>query len=293
MDEVRLYMFCLMTNHAHLLVETPRANLSQFMHRLETAYTVYFNLRHDRTGHLTERRYDAKLVEGEDYLLRLSRYLHQNPVSTKKLSKLPLKERTALLRRYPWSSYRSYVGLSEELEWVEYGPLREMVGSGRSRQRQRYRKFVESGLAETDEEFLAILKESPLSIGGEDFREKIRDMHADLLSKHARPEDVAFRKTGRPLKTEEVISEVCGLLGVGAEEVTRQRRDSLVRPLIAKMLCKYAGLSQRGVADRMGLASGAAVSQQLKRLEQAAGGSRELRRQIQVLDARLRSGMGH
>ena len=50
--EVRLYMFCLMANHIHLMLETPAGNLSQFMHRLQTAYSVYFNRRHQRSGHL-------------------------------------------------------------------------------------------------------------------------------------------------------------------------------------------------------------------------------------------------
>jgi REP element-mobilizing transposase RayT len=105
LDGVRIYMFCLMSNHAHLLVETPKANLDRFMHRVETGYSVFFNLRHGRSGHLTQGRYGAKLVEGDEYLLKLSRYLHQDPVCTKRLEKLPLKERVALLRGYAWSSY--------------------------------------------------------------------------------------------------------------------------------------------------------------------------------------------
>jgi REP element-mobilizing transposase RayT len=55
--DVRLYLYCLMTNHVHLVVETPRANLGRFMHRVQTAYTVHFNRRHRRSGHLTQGRY--------------------------------------------------------------------------------------------------------------------------------------------------------------------------------------------------------------------------------------------
>ena len=58
--EIRLYLFCLMTTHLHLVLETPRGNLGRFMHRLQTAYTVYFNHRHRRQGHLLPgRRRDA------------------------------------------------------------------------------------------------------------------------------------------------------------------------------------------------------------------------------------------
>ena len=73
---VRLYLVCLMPNHLHLLLETPRGNLSNFMARLVTAYTVYDNLRHHRVGHLTQGRYKARMVEGNQYLLKLSRYIH-------------------------------------------------------------------------------------------------------------------------------------------------------------------------------------------------------------------------
>ena len=71
---IRLYLFVCMTNHFHLVIETPEANCSKFMQSLTTAYTVYYNLRHSRHGHVFDGRYKAKLVEGDDYLLALSRY---------------------------------------------------------------------------------------------------------------------------------------------------------------------------------------------------------------------------
>jgi len=77
---VRLYLYCLMTNHVHLVIETPDKGLSRFMQSLETGYTVYSNLRHKKSGHVFQGRYGAKLVEGDEYLLKLSRYVHLNPV---------------------------------------------------------------------------------------------------------------------------------------------------------------------------------------------------------------------
>ena len=249
---------------------------------------VFFNLRHGRSGHLTQGRYGAKLVEGDEYLLNLSRYLHQNPVCVRSIRKLAVKDRVALLRRYAWSSYRSYVGLSKEMEWVDYGPIRSMTRGRKSNKKQEYRKFVESGLAETDEEFLAALKASPLSIGSEEFAARIRDMHLDLLSRQARPEDTAFRKVREPMNAAQVSSKApCAVLGVEESELCCRRRNSLVRPLVARMLCKYAGLSQRQVADRMGISSGAAVSQQLRRLEQKAKEHGQARAQIKALDTAL------
>ncbi len=82
------------------------------MQSLSTAYTVYYNLRHNRHGHLFDGRYKAKLVEGDDYLLSLSRYVHLNPVqvSSHKEQDKPIDERIKILRSHRWSSYPSYIG---------------------------------------------------------------------------------------------------------------------------------------------------------------------------------------
>jgi REP element-mobilizing transposase RayT len=81
---VRLFLVCLMPNHFHLLLGTPGGNLSQCLGRLMTAYSVYFNKGHHRAGHLTQGRFAAQLVEGNEYLLKLSRYIHLNPVCGKR-----------------------------------------------------------------------------------------------------------------------------------------------------------------------------------------------------------------
>ena len=106
---IRLYAWCLMLTHFHLYLETPRANLGRFMHSLETAYTVYSNLRRERHGPLVGR-YKAKPVEGDSYHLALSRYVHLNPVRTTAARRRPVEERLKRLRNYRWSSYRAYAG---------------------------------------------------------------------------------------------------------------------------------------------------------------------------------------
>jgi REP element-mobilizing transposase RayT len=78
--DVLVHAFVLMGNHFHLVAQTRRANLSRWMHWLMVSYTVYFNWRHGRSGHLFQGRYKSFLVEDGEYLLGLSRYLHLNPV---------------------------------------------------------------------------------------------------------------------------------------------------------------------------------------------------------------------
>jgi len=76
----QIHCFCLMPNHCHLLLETPRGNLHQILHHINTGYTNYFNARTGRVGHLFQGRYRAILVDKDSYALELSRYIHLNPV---------------------------------------------------------------------------------------------------------------------------------------------------------------------------------------------------------------------
>jgi REP element-mobilizing transposase RayT len=78
--QVEIHAYVLLPNHFHLLARTPRANLSRWMHWLLGAYSIWFNRRHRKSGHLFQGRYKSFLVEEGNYLLGLSRYLHLNPV---------------------------------------------------------------------------------------------------------------------------------------------------------------------------------------------------------------------
>jgi putative transposase len=261
---IRLYLFCLMSNHVHLLLETPSPNLSRFMQSLETGYTVYFNLRRRTSGHLFQGRFKAKLVEGDDYLLKLSRYVHLNPVCIGRHGKLHLKERVEYLRCYEWSSYRGYAGLAEKLDYLTYGPVLSVMGSKRSRQQKDYRQFVEAGLTETDREFMEVLTESPLAIGGEEFRKWVRNACIEIGEMAAKPEDVSFRREMPRIGKDKVLEIVSDRLGVAPADLRKKRRNSILRPIAARMLVKHAGLTHREVANLLGMKSGVAASLQTR-----------------------------
>jgi len=95
------HAYCLMNNHYHLLIETPRANLSRGMQFLNGVYTQWFDRQHERVGHLFQGRFKAILVEKESHLLELTRYIVLNPVRAKMVRGV---------RDRPWSSYRGTSG---------------------------------------------------------------------------------------------------------------------------------------------------------------------------------------
>lgn len=131
------HAYCLMTNHYHLMVETPDGNLSKGMRQLNGVYTQASNRRHGRTGHLFQGRFKGILVDKDSYLLELARYVVLNPVRARMVD---------LPEAWPWSSYRATVGQAPKPEWLTTDALLSQFGQRRSRARQRYRQFVLDGV---------------------------------------------------------------------------------------------------------------------------------------------------
>jgi REP element-mobilizing transposase RayT len=130
------HAYCLMTNHYHLLIETPAANLGRGMRQLNGVYTQRFNRRHDRVGHVYQGRYTAILVQKERHLLEVARYIVLNPVRAGMV-------RSA--REWHWSSYRATAGLTAPPRWLHAEWLLAAFGTSRHRATVEYRQFVRDG----------------------------------------------------------------------------------------------------------------------------------------------------
>ena len=286
--EGRLYLYCLMSNHYHLLLETPRGNVSRLMQSVTTGYTVYFNRRHQRHGHLFDGRFKSELVSGDEYLLKLSRYIHQNPVAVRSWSRRSVKDRIQRLRDYRWSSYRGYVGLVKPFPFVNESPILAMMSGGKGKQRRGYLEYVESGLANSDVELKEALAKRSLGIGDQTFRrmgERVRNQTA--LSRRVR-EDVSFRKTAEKIEPSKILKIVGARLSVPVEEFSRQRKGSYSRAIAARFLQKYGERTQREIAAMLGMSSGAAISIQLRRLREAESTDRQLGKQLAAIQKALK-----
>jgi REP element-mobilizing transposase RayT len=113
-----IHTYCLMPNH--LLAQTPRANLSDAAGWLQTTYSIRFNRRHRRSGHLYQGRFKAHLVEEDAYARELIKYIHLNPVRPKDKRKPVPPERKRELTSYRWSTHRAYARLGRTIppKWV-------------------------------------------------------------------------------------------------------------------------------------------------------------------------------
>ncbi len=130
-----------MTNHYHLLIETPDGNLSRAMHDLNSNYTQHFKVRHDRVGHLFQGRYKAFVVEKHSYLLELIRYIILNPVRAG-LVKHP--------RDWKWSSYKATGGYVKTPEWLCVDETLLLFSKNRKVAEREYRQFVKEGIGGED-----------------------------------------------------------------------------------------------------------------------------------------------
>ena len=125
---LQIFAFCLMDNHYHLFLRTPKANLSQAMHWVNGTYTGYFNWRHQRDGHLLKGRYKSVLVTDETHYLHLSMYVHLNPV------RAGMVEDPA---QYQWSSFTDYIAIKPRFNWISRDEILDNYG-GRLTRHRRY-----------------------------------------------------------------------------------------------------------------------------------------------------------
>ncbi len=219
------HAYCLMTNHYHLLIETPDGNLSIGMRQVNGVYTQLFNKWHGRTGHLFQGRYKAILIQKDSHLLEVCRYVVLNPVRAKIVEKP---------EDYPWSSYLATAGKGKPhpcltTDWV----LGQFSGK-RGKAEREYRQFVHWGIGEKT---IWIEVRGQALLGEEDFVDKLVDhlkKRKDILE-IPRSQRYAHRPSLDKLFSTEV-------------RLNQRKR----RRAIAKAVEQY-GYRQREIADHLGL----------------------------------------
>lgn len=284
---VRVYAYTLMQNHWHGLIETPRGNLAAFMQQFNTSYPAYYNTKHQRVGHLYSGRYKAPLVDGDDYLLRLSRYIHLNPVHITALENATRDEKVRRLHEYRWSSFQAYAGLAPRLEWMDCEPLLALVAVNTPLRSTAYARFVETGIDAEDEILEEAMGWSSKAIGERAFCRQVELALQQQVAQLGSPQDAAMRRMETGTPPEVVEAAVCAVCRVAPADMIGRRKKSDARAMLMKLLVEYAGMTQRAVADRLGLTDGsgvsraiAAINRDLARSKQLEGLYREVERRI-------------
>ena len=166
--DFKLYAYTLMPNHVHLLIETTTAgSISKIMHAVNTSYAMYFNAKYDHVGHVWQGRFHSSIIDSENYLLEVMRYMDMNPVRAG-IAKRP--------EQYDWTSHRCLAkGDADDL--LDAHELYDNLGETDGERRRAYREFVEERLEEGVGQGEPVLTYS-IFPGGQDFESRMIQLYS-------------------------------------------------------------------------------------------------------------------
>jgi REP element-mobilizing transposase RayT len=261
----RIHVYCLMSNHYHLLVETPHGNLSRIMQHINGAYTTYFNVKRGRAGHLFQGRYKAILVDKDEYAQVLSRYIHLNPVRAGLVAKPG---------EYLWSSYRAYAGPVFTPPWLHREFILSYFGSEEKTAQKRYRDFVDGEAGRECASPFENVRASTL-LGSESFVEWVCEKF--LKEAQANRELPALSQLADRPALEAIRAAVEGLF---VNDRATARRVGLY-------LCRrHTGLKLKEIGTAYGVGE-SAVTQASRRVSEAMKQSESVRKAVGMLEREL------
>lgn len=223
---VEIHAYCLMDNHYHLIVHTPRANISEAMRYLNSIYARYLNTNLNRDGSVFRGRFKAKLISADDYLLTLSKYIHNNPKEAGIIENLS---------EFKWSSYRAYIGISSVPDWLNTHEIISRFGSNDFI--NKYKIFMAETPSNFENEY-GSSNNSPV-LGDIDFKEMI-DNYVKLHSLSS--EISGADKIITPPQIETIIYAVATHFNISADEVCKTKNGTFNKARrIAIYICRELG----------------------------------------------------
>jgi REP element-mobilizing transposase RayT len=273
--DLEIFAYVLMTNHYHLLLRTRQANLSNAMQWFGTTYTRRYNNRHGRTGHLFQGRFKSILVENEAYLMRLSFYIHRNPL------------RAGLVQRladYPWSSYKAYAYGRAAPEWLSTGLILARMPA--EDPHKGYREKAQAYVAE--EARLWENLRHGVMLGSREFVERIRREHLPSELETDMPQQ---RAVARGIGPEELARRAAAALGWEDLKFAPGRRlrgdRKLERDLVVFWLWNLGWYKNEEIGRVFGLTS-SAVSHCAQTVRGSMEADGRLRRRCEALNSQCK-----
>ena len=226
-----LYAYVLMTNHVHLLIETPKDTISRVMQLINFTYTQYFNRKYDKVGHLFQGRYKSYLCDKDEYLTALVRYIHLNPVRAG-ISSSP--------EDYFWSSHKEYLAAKNGL--IDANLVLRLFSERPSEARKAYKAFIAGGLAMGMGRDKSIYDAVEQQIIGD-------DRFIDTIQKKVEEPKRPLRKP----KLQDIVAAVTSVTGLTENDLVSRSRNKdkvLARGVLVGIMRQY-GYKLRELAQLM------------------------------------------
>ena len=244
--------YVLMTNHFHLVIQTPEPNLSRGMHWLNGTYAAWFNHQHNRAGHLFQGRFHSVLIDKEAYFAEVLRYVVLNPVRAKLVARP---------EGYRWSSYRATAGLEPAPEWLDVVAALQVFDADPLTARANYRAFVHSSIGSAASLWDEVA--NAIYLGTEAWTKRMRKQVESKPRSTDHPK--AHRAVGRP--TMHAIIETVARVAKIPRAMVGLRHAGPIRHLIAWIGWHEGLATLRSIAASLRLRSEGHVSNLVRRCE--------------------------
>jgi len=274
MFNIKISAYCLMSNHYHLLVQTPAANLSRSMRHINGVYTQRYNRRKNIDGQLFRGRYKCVLVEEDNHLLEILRYIHRSPLRATMCTSVD---------DYPWSSHQGYLSGAKKWQWLHKEFLLGMFSKQPRQAKRQYREFVQD---EDSVEVTDFFEKKNLAsfFGSQDFIEWIRakfhplKRHVEVpLSKQLAPTIAQIKKI------------VCLRYKVREQTLDQSRRGQVNEPrnVAIYLARKRCGLRLDEIGREFGLEKYSSVSSIVTRTEKQLSRDKQMRNRIGAISEEI------
>jgi putative transposase len=267
MWNVNIAAYCLMTNHYHILMQTPDANISRCMRHLNSVYTQRYNKRYGFDGQLFRGRYKSILVCDDSHLLQLVRYIHKNPVKA---------GITEDMGDYEWSSYKGYLSYAKNWKWLHKDYIFSMITP---KKRGRLKPFIEFMQEDDSKEVTKLfsLKKLPSFFGPESFITGIKEKYYFKKKSCEIPESKSLAPT-----SDSIISLVCEHYGVSFNELLITRRGIFNEPrnIAVYLLRHIRGENLNNISELFNIKAYSTVSSIIRKVSSLKKCDKKLKKRI-------------
>ena len=271
-----IHTYCLMDNHFHLLVETHDANLSAAIQWLNISYAAWYNKKHNRSGHVFQGRFKSYLIEADEYLTTVSRYIHLNPIRAGVVEK-PLD--------YSWSSYRCFAGEQKAPGWLKTRQVLEQFSARTSRAITAYRSFVEDTSIKELENPNKGAREGFI-IGGDCFADWVQ---RTLLAKRGEEKEVPQLKKLKPKPAlEKIIEAVAHEFGCSRGDILRSgKKGNLARDIAIYVARAASGNSCTWLGEYFGGITGAGITMKFSQMKAIVVHDKKIEKKIEKIHKQI------
>lgn len=270
----RVAAFCLMSNHYHILLQTPLGNLSRIMRHVNGVYTQRYNRRQKVDGQLFRGRYKSVLVEEDSHLVELLRYIHRNPVRAHICKSVG---------DYPWSSHHAYVSTDNTWDWLYRKFLLSMFAEAPGKAVREYKKFVQNEESAEINDFFS-KQDLPSVMGSRNFIGWVKGKYYQV-KKH---DEVPHCKDLAPtiLEIKKAVG-FCYEIDIEELEQARRGRENEPRNVAIYLSRKYSGSTLVEIGKKFGHIKYSTVSNVVRRIEGQLSHSNQLSKMVAVVRQKL------